>query len=435
MKLHKHRTFVGFGLGAIQTGLFLYEAQASGNFARLVVAEVVPDTVRQARDNQGCVSVNIAHTDHIEAARVGPIEVLNPAVEEDRQSLIEAVAAAQEIATAVPSVNIYSSPPGPASICQILAAGLAEKARRGGPRAVIYTAENHNLAAEILQHQVMAAVPEALQAAVSSQVRFLNTVIGKMSGLISDPAEIQFLGLETMTPGSQRAFLVEAFNRILITRIQFDEPGFERGVSAFIEKDDLLPFEEAKLYGHNATHALGTYLGALLGLKRIAELSTIPGMLAFLRQAFIAESGAALIWRHQGIDALFTVSGYAAYADDLLARMVNPYLYDAVERVGRDPQRKLGWDDRLVGTIRLALSAGIRPTRYALGAAAALVYLDPAFITDDHGLDDRLRLLWGAGASSTQAEAVLDLIQAALMHLRRWKAEGGENPAQLLDFS
>ena len=34
------KTFVGFGFGAIQGGLFLYEAFRSGKFGRLVVAEV-----------------------------------------------------------------------------------------------------------------------------------------------------------------------------------------------------------------------------------------------------------------------------------------------------------------------------------------------------------------------------------------------------------
>ncbi|MEZ4612253.1 MAG: hypothetical protein R2838_18735 [Caldilineaceae bacterium] len=33
----------------------------------------------------------------------------------------------------------------------------------------------------------------------------------------------------------------------------------------------------------------------------------------------------------------------AAYADDLIARMVNPFLRDGVARVARDPARKLGW--------------------------------------------------------------------------------------------
>ncbi len=39
MTLTGNRTYVGFGFGAIQAGLFLYEAFQSGNFGRLVVAE------------------------------------------------------------------------------------------------------------------------------------------------------------------------------------------------------------------------------------------------------------------------------------------------------------------------------------------------------------------------------------------------------------
>jgi len=52
--------------------------------------------------------------------------------------------------------------------------------------------------------------------------------------------------------------------------------------------------------------------------------------------------------------------------------MTNPFLRDAVERVTRDTRRKLGWDDRLIGTMRLALGQGIQPQRYARGAAAAV---------------------------------------------------------------
>jgi mannitol-1-phosphate 5-dehydrogenase len=52
--------------------------------------------------------------------------------------------------------------------------------------------------------------------------------------------------------------------------------------------------------------------------------------------------------------------------------MLRPSLGDTVERITRDPGRKLGWNDRLVGTMRLALRQGIVPRRYARGAAAAL---------------------------------------------------------------
>ena len=90
----------------------------------------------------------------------------------------------------------------------------------------------------------------------------------------------------------------------------------------------------------------------------------------------MAESGEALIRKYDGIDDLFTPAGYAAYADDLLQRMTNPHLRDSIERVGRDPRRKLGWHDRLVGTMRVCLTQSVASPRFAMGAAAALVTLD-----------------------------------------------------------
>ncbi len=212
--------------------------------------------------------------------------------------------------------------------------------------------------------------------------------------------------MATVTPDGSRAFLVEAFNRILISQVNFPplprEPQFQRGIAAFVEKEDLLPFEEAKLYGHNATHALAAYLGALRGLGLIADLRQSPDLMAFIRAAFLEESGEALVRKHGGKDRLFTPDGYREYADDLLARMTNPYLGDRVERVGRDPYRKLGWDDRLVGTLRLALQQDVLPRRYAVGAAAALATLEPAFLKSNMSARDLLAPLWGSEAMATK---------------------------------
>src|SRR5271157_4280402 len=375
MGLTGHRTFVGFGFGAIQAGLFLYEAFRSGGFTRLVVGEVAPDTIDTLRRNAGCYAVNVAHADRVDIARVGPVQVENPAATPDIARLVDALAEAEEISTAVPSVHFYAEP-GPGSIHRILAQGFRKKAATGGPRAVVYAAENHNHAAEILEAAVFDEIPAAEKAAVRGRVCFLNTVIGKMSGVISEAGEIQARHLATVTRDSSRAFLVEAFNRILISQVSFPkvegEPRFQRGLTAFVEKEDLLPFEEAKLYGHNATHALAAYLCSLRGLPLIADLRQVPDLLGFILAAFLEESGEALIRKHAGKDRLFTREGYREYALDLLERMTNPYLQDSVERVGRDPLRKLGWDDRLVGTLRLALQQYVVPRRYALGAATAL---------------------------------------------------------------
>lgn len=435
MALTGHRTFVGFGFGAIQAGLFLYEAYRSGGFARLVAGEVAADAVGDLRRNAGYYAVNVAHADRVEAARVGPVEVENPAVPRDIERLVEAVAEAEEISTAVPSVRFYVAP-GPGSIHCILAHGLRKKAAIDGPLAVVYAAENHNHAAEILAAAVFAEIPAAEKDQVRGKVCFVNTVIGKMSGVVADAKEIQGRQLDAVTPNSSRAFLVEAFNRILISRVCFQSatagPRFERGITAFVEKEDLLPFEEAKLYGHNATHALAAYLCALRGLARIADLRATPDLLGFIREAFLEESGEALIRKHAGKDRLFTAEGYREYADDLLERMTNPYLQDTVERVGRDPHRKLGWDDRLVGTVRVALEQNILPRRYALGAAAALATLEPSFLQTDLPARDLLAPLWGNEAMATKAaQQVLNLIDDAKQRLKRWCDSGFPNLSSL----
>ena len=427
MALTGKRTFVGFGLGPIQAGLFLYEAYHCGSFGRLVAGEVLPEVVSAVRRTGGRYSLNIAHRDRVEICTVGPVEIYNPASPVDVQELVEAVAEAEEISTAVPSVHHYVTP-GPGSIHRILAEGLRRKAAQGGSRTVIYAAENHNHAAEILEAAVLEEVLAAEKIAVRAQVCFLNTVIGKMSGVATERAKIQSGRLAPVTPQANRAFLVEAFNRILVSKVRFESPHYERGLTVFEEKEDLLPFEEAKLYGHNATHALAAYLGTLRGLERIADLRQFPALLDFVRAAFLEESGAALIRKHRGKDRLFTHEGYREYAEDLLERMTNPHLVDTVERVGRDPQRKLGWDDRLIGTMRVALEQNVTPRRFALGAAAAMGMLEPGIFESTRSASSLLEPLWGKTATGSQEGArILKLIEDGRRRLRRWRDSGFED--------
>jgi mannitol-1-phosphate 5-dehydrogenase len=212
--------------------------------------------------------------------------------------------------------------------------------------------------------------------------------------------------LVPIAPGLDRAFLVEEFSHILISPVHL--PGFPRGLSAFEEKDDLLPFEHAKLYGHNATHALIGYLAAERGYETMAQAGQDRKLMALAREAFLEESGAALHRRHAGVDDLFTPAGYERYADDLLERMTSPHLGDPVARVTRDPLRKLGWDDRLVGIIRLATGEGVSAPRYCLGAAAATRAL-----ATERGVSPReaLAMAWGAcPASPAEQEAVTAMI-------------------------
>ena len=355
--------YVGFGFGPIQTGLMLLEAIDSGAFRSWTIAEIDAALVEAVRAHGGRVVVNIALADGIRKRTLEGFRILNPREGSDRAELGRAIRRADEMATAIPSVEHYGAG-GETSVAALLAANVdAEKPR------VLYAAENHHYAAELLREALVARAPTGRLASLD----ILNTVIGKMSGVVKDQAEMERLGIEPLVPGWSAAVLVEEFSRILVSRPRV--PGVRRGIARFQEKDDLLPFEEAKLYGHNAIHSLLGYLAAWRGYTVMSRIRDDQELYRLGERAFLEESGEPLIRRHGGIgDALFTSEGWGGYARDLLSRMTNPWLHDRVDRICRDPARKLAAADRLVGTMCLALEAGVVPVRLALGAAAALRY-------------------------------------------------------------
>jgi len=362
--------FLGIGLGPIQTGIFLSGA-CKGGFERIVIAEVdnkLKDAVNAAG---GRITVNIAGDNAVYAETYTNVEVYNPLDASDLKKLIAAAADAGELATALPSVKLFPQ------IAVWLKQGFAMQPQR---RRFIYTAENNNHAAEELEKAIGQHFPATY---------YLNTVVGKMSG-VANAAECEKQGLELLSPGADRGHLVEEFNKILISTA----PGIEdRQVKNLHVKPDLYPFEEAKLYGHNAIHFLLGILGRQQGLEYMNELRGSPLLMKKAETAFIAESGAALCKKWAGVDDLFTESGFNAYVQELLVRMTNPFLKDAIARITRDIHRKLSWDDRVTGTMRLVLSQGMEPLILAEGAVLAAAEL---FGRSPEKIKDGLSKLWPA---------------------------------------
>ncbi|MBN2137300.1 MAG: hypothetical protein JW720_05810 [Sedimentisphaerales bacterium] len=358
--------FTGFGFGPIQAGLFAKEAFQSGNFSRIVVAEIDRALVKAVRDNNASYSVNIAGPDGIEAQRIENVELLDPADLSGRKTLLEVLARSTEIVTSLPSVDFYDAG-GDSSVAALIAGPLSDM---DAPGTLVYAAENNNRAAQLLNSAIQRAGANIDRA----NVQFLNTVIGKMSRVVTDPEEIAELNLEAIAPGIERAFLVEQFNKILVTRTRIQ--GIRPGIEVFIEKDDLLPFEEAKLFGHNAVHSLLGFLGMLKGYTAMTRIKEDRAIMKIARDSFIDECGAALIAKYGNLgDSLFTGPGFAEYAGDLLERMTNPFLADTCRRAARDVVRKLGPEDRIFGTMRLAIEQGIEPKNMAVAALAGITLL------------------------------------------------------------
>jgi mannitol-1-phosphate/altronate dehydrogenase len=240
--------------------------------------------------------------------------------------------------------------------------------------------------------------------------------------------------LVPVAPGFPRAILVEEFNRILISRIRL--PNYRRGIEVFVEKENLLPFEEVKFHGHNAIHAWIAYLADLKGYEVMSQAGDDEWIMSAARRTLIEESGKALIRAKEGFsDPLFTLDGYTEFADDLLRRIVNPNLNDLVKRVGRDHPRKLGIQDRLYGTMILALEQGVEPRNLGIGAAAGVLSMiksresltrefshlpESADGLSTEALTQLLYELWGDHASvKKHGSRLVELTRGGLEELRR----------------
>jgi mannitol-1-phosphate 5-dehydrogenase len=144
----------------------------------------------------------------------------------------------------------------------------------------------------------------------------------------------------------------------------------------FQEKDDLLPFEEAKLFGHNAVHSMLGFLAYLKDYQYMSDIRDDPSLYHYGEIAFRNECGALLLKKFKDLnDPLFTEDGFEFYGSDLLKRMTNPYLRDEVKRICRDPFRKIGYNDRFLGTMREAFKQNIIAKTIAWAVIGGLCYI------------------------------------------------------------
>ncbi|MBQ9065311.1 MAG: hypothetical protein IJ123_07690 [Blautia sp.] len=127
-------------------------------------------------------------------------------------------------------------------------------------------------------------------------------------------------------------------------------------------------FLERKFYTYNAANGTLSYMGALLGYEILAEAAHDERILDILEGVY-SETAKALCIKY-GMD----LKEQMEFTRGSLAKLQNYVIVDKIERNARDPLRKLGPDDRLVGSARMAASYGIIPENLCTAIAAALYY-------------------------------------------------------------
>ncbi len=173
-----------------------------------------------------------------------------------------------------------------------------------------------------------------------------------------------------MTPEMQKGNIL----RVCVEEyceLPVEKDAFKGEIPNILNMVPFSPFEffiQRKLFIHNMGHALTAYLGHLNQYKYIWEANKNQNIKLIAERA-MTESAVALSQEHD-----IPLNQILEHVDDLLYRFGNRYLGDTIERVGRDPIRKLGYNDRLVGAANLAIKHNTKPIYICLGIATALCF-------------------------------------------------------------
>ncbi|WP_213991266.1 mannitol-1-phosphate 5-dehydrogenase [Sodalis sp. dw_96] len=309
-----------------------------------------------------------------------------------------------EVAALIATVDLVTTAIGPQILERIaagVAQGLIQRHDAGNTRPLnIIACENMVRGTSQLKQHVLNALPEQYHQWVGQHVGFVDSAVDR----IVPPAQA----------GNQDplAVTVETFSEWIVDKTQFKgEPPAIPGMEL---TDNLMAFVERKLFTLNTGHAITAYLGQHSGHKTIRDAILDPAIRQVVKGA-MEESGAVLINRYG-----FDPQKHAAYINKILQRFENPYLHDDVERVGRQPLRKLSAGDRLIKPLRGTLEYGLRHDNLVKGIAAAMHYhseQDPqaqewAALLEKSGPEAALAQVSGLEKDSEVVEQVVNIYNA-----------------------
>ncbi|KAJ7196998.1 mannitol-1-phosphate 5-dehydrogenase [Mycena pura] len=244
-------------------------------------------------------------------------------------------------------------------VAPTLAKGIRARRLSGGGTINIIACENAIGATAQLAEKVRAHLADEDAAWAAQHVGFANCSVDRIVPPFDDADSVLDVGVEEFFE-----WIVEGPSLKGAKAGRLDVP-----IDGMTLTDHLSAYNERKLFTLNAGHAITAYLGHLKGLATVDASIEDADIAAVVRGALHGEAGAALCRKHK-----FDEREHAAYIEKIIVRFQNAAVKDDVVRVGRQPLRKLGRGDRLVGPARMCTEYGVAVRHLATGIAAALWY-------------------------------------------------------------
>jgi len=253
-------------------------------------------------------------------------------------------------------VTTAVGPPVLEILAPLLARSLAARYRAGGAPLNIIACENMVRGSSFLKEKVLTAAGDDA-ALIDANTGFVDCAVDRIvppvRGGDADPL----------------AVTVEVFSEWIVDSTQFK--GAVPAIAGMIATDKLMAFIERKLFTLNTGHTALAYFGQLAGKKTVGEAMQDDAVRQ-AAEAVMKESGAVLIRRYA-----FDPAAHRAYIDKILKRFANPYLHDDIDRVARQPLRKLGAQERFIKPLNGMLEYDLPHDATVRAIAATLHYHNP----------------------------------------------------------
>ncbi|MGC9054700.1 MAG: mannitol dehydrogenase, partial [Candidatus Hydrogenedens sp.] len=268
----------------------------------------------------------------------------------EKEKVAEAVQKSDIIATAVGAKGVPA-------VAEILSKGIAKRLEEKVIKPLnIIICENLPEPKKTFYQEITSYLPKYLLEPFETYIGLVEASIGRMVPIITEEDKKEHPLLVRVEEYCELPVDADAFKGDIP---QIKGMKLCRPFSGYVHR---------KLYVHNLTHAVCAYLGRLKDYKFIWEAIEDNEIYTITKDAGI-ESAKAI---HK-LDGL-PFSELEEYINDLLIRYRNRHLGDQIERVAKDPIRKLSEGERLIGSAMYCLTAGITPLNISLGIAGAIFY-------------------------------------------------------------
>lgn len=315
-------------------------------------------------------------------------------------AITEAISKADCIFNAVGGKNLDQ-------IVPFLSAGIERRAQENPKPLNIVTCENWKKPADILKEGIAAAIAPQYSGFFEEKVGITEAVIMR-SAIEATP---ELLAQDPLVVNVQD-FWKFPFDA---SRIKAPMP---EGMICLEPIYEFTGFLERKFYTYNAANGTTSFVGAILGYKYIADAARDQRILELLDGVY-RETATALSAKHN-----FPFAEQWAFTRTSLAKLQDTNIVDYIERNARDPMRKLGPDDRLVGSARLCMEYGVIPEALAVAIACAIHYEQPTDefavalkrMREEKGVEYIIENVCKLDASSPLAQLILQKVQ----QIRQW---------------